>query len=88
MSACLSELYVHADLLHMYLPFFNFVTRGAFTNHRNHPTCPLGGISGWTSLQGLGSRGAYVSLSPADIGAQDSQLTNVDNLACGAKVTL
>ena len=44
MSACLSELHGHTDLLHISPPLFNFVTRGAFTNNGNHPACPSGGI--------------------------------------------
>ena len=43
---------------------------------------------GWTSLQGLGDRGAAVASTLADIGAQGSRLANADNLECRAKVTL
>ena len=88
MSTYLLEFHGHADLLHISLPLFNFFTRGAFTNHGNPPACPLGDISGWTSLQILGGRGAAVVLTLADIGAQDSRLINADNLSRGAKVTL
>ena len=45
MSACQSILHGHADLLHISLPLFNYVARGDFTNHGNHPACPSGGIS-------------------------------------------
>ena len=75
-------------LSHLPPPLFKFVTRGAFTNHGNHLACPLGGILGWTSLQGLGDRGAAVASTLADIGAQGSRLANADNLECRAKVTL
>ena len=40
MSACQSTFHGHADLLHISLPLFKFVARGAFTNHGNHPACP------------------------------------------------
>ena len=88
MSACQSTFHGHADLLHISLPLFNFVARGAFTNHGNHPACPSGGISPWTSLQGMGDRVEAVASTLADIGAQDSRLANADSLARGAKVTL
>ena len=45
MSAYQSTFHGHADLLHIFLPLFKFVAMGAFTNHGNHPACPLGGIS-------------------------------------------
>ena len=88
MSACQSTFHGHADVLHISLPLFNFVARGAFTNHGNHPDCPSGGMSPWTSLQGMGDRGEAVTSTLADIGAQDSRLANADSLARGAKVTL
>ena len=44
MSACQSAFHGHTDLLHIFLPIFNIVSRGAFTNHGNHLACPLGGI--------------------------------------------
>ena len=88
MSACLSKFYGHEDLLNISLPIFKFVTRGAFNNHGNHPACLSVGISGWTSLKGLGNRGAEVASTLADIGAQDSRLINAEKLACGEKVTL
>ena len=56
MSACQSTFNGNADLLHPPPPLFNFVVRGAFTNHGNHPACPSGGIYPWTSLQGRGHR--------------------------------
>ena len=85
MSAFLSEFHRHADLLNISLPLFNFFTRGAFTNHSNHPAGLSGGISGWTSIQSLGGRGAAVASNLADIGAQDSRFVNADNLACGKR---
>ena len=88
MIVCMLEFIRQADLLHIYLPLFNFVTRGDFTNHGNHLACTLGGISRWTSLQGLGDRGAAVVLTLADILDQDSRLANTDSLSRGAKVTL
>ena len=88
MSTFQLEFHGNADLLHISLPLFNFVTRGAFTNHRDHPACPSGGIYGWTPLQGLGDRGAAVASTLADIGDQESRLSNTDNLSCGEKVTL
>ena len=88
MIAYQSEFHDHADLIHISLPLFKFFMRGAFINHSNHPTCPSGGIYAWTSLQGMGDRGKAVALTLADFGAQDSRLTNADNLARGAKVTL
>ena len=54
MSACLLEFHGHADLLNISFPLFNFVTRGYFTNHGNHPACPPGGISVWTPYQAWG----------------------------------
>ena len=69
MSACQSTFHGHAELLHIYLPLFNFVSRCAFTNHGNHLACPLGGISPRTSLQGMGDRGEAVVSTLADIGA-------------------
>ena len=54
MSACLSKFHDHADLLHISLPLFILVMKGAFTNHNNHMPCLSGGISDLTSLQGLG----------------------------------
>ena len=72
----------------MSLPLFILVTRGAFTNHGNHLACPLVGISGWTSLQCMGGRGAAVASTLEDIGAQDSHVVNTDNLSHGEKVTL
>ena len=57
MNACQPTFHGHDDLLHIALPLFNFFTRGAFTNHGNHPACPSGGISPWTSLQGMVDRG-------------------------------
>ena len=53
-SVCLPEFHGQADLLHISLHLFNFVPRGAFTNHGNHPACPLGGILGWTFPTRLG----------------------------------
>ena len=50
MSGCLSEFHRNKDLLHISLPIFNCVTRGAFTDHGNPLACLPGGISGWTSL--------------------------------------
>ena len=88
MSSCQSTFHGHADLLHISLPLFNFIARGAFTNHGNHPACPSGGISPCTSLQGMGDRGEDVTSNLAGIGAQASCLANADSLACGAKVTL
>ena len=58
MSACRSEFHGHAENFHISLPLFNFVTRGDYINHDNHPACTLGGISAWTSLQGMIDRGA------------------------------
>ena len=88
MSACQSTFHGHADLLQISLPLFNFVVRGAFTNHGNHQACPSGGISSWTSLQGMGDRGDAVASTLAYIGAKDSRLANADSLARRAKVTL
>ena len=88
MSACQSTFHGQADLLHISLPLFNFVARGAFTNHGNHPACPSGVVSPWTSLQGMGDRGEAVALTLADIGAQDSRLANAGSLARGSKVRL
>ena len=88
MSACQSIFHCHSDLLHIYLPLFNFVSRGAFTNHGNHLACPSGGISPWTCLQGMGDRWEAVASTLAYIGAQDSRLANSDSLARGDKVTL
>ena len=88
MSASQSIFHGHADLLQIFLPLFNFVARGDFTNHGNHLACPFGGISPWTSLQGMGDRGEAVTLTLVNIGAQDSYLANADSLARGAKVTL
>ena len=68
-------------------PLFNLVTRRALTNHGNHLAYPLGSISGWTSLQGLGDRGSTVVSTLTDIRAQESRFVNADNLAHGAKVT-
>ena len=68
MSACQSKFHGHADLLHISLPLFNFVTRGAFINHGNHPASLLGGISVWTSLQGIVDRGAALASILTDIG--------------------
>ena len=88
MNACQSTSHGHAELLHIFLPLFKFVAWGAFTNHGNHPACPLGGISQWNYLQVMGDRGEAVASTLADIGAQDSRLANTDSLARGAKVTL
>ena len=88
MSSCLSEFHGHADLLQISLHLFNFVTRGAFTNYGNHPARPLGGIYGWTPLQGLGDRGEAVASTLTNIRAQDSRLINADNLARRANFTL
>ena len=44
MSTCQSTFHGHADLLHISPPLLNFVARGAFANHGNHPACPFGGI--------------------------------------------
>ena len=88
MSACQSIFHGHVDLLHISLPLFNFVARGAFTNHGYHPACPSGGISPWTSIQILVDRVEAVALTLSDIGAQDSCLANAYRLARGAKVTL
>ena len=41
MSACQSTFHGHTDLLHISLPLFNFVARGTFTNHGNHPHLTL-----------------------------------------------
>ena len=49
-SMCLSEFHGHSELLHISVPLFNFVMRGDFTNHGNHPACPSGGFYGWNSL--------------------------------------
>ena len=88
MSVCQSIFHGHADLLHISLPLFNFVTRGVFTNHCNHLACPSGGISPLTSLQGMVDRGEAVASTLAGIGYQDSRLANADSLAHGAKVTM
>ena len=88
MSACQSIFHGHSDLLHISLLLFNFFARGAFTNHGNHPACPAGGISPWTSLQGMVDKVEAVALTLTDIGAQYSRLANSDSLARGAKVTL
>ena len=88
MSTCQSIFHDHADLLQISLPLINFVSRGAFTNHGNHPAFPSRGISPWTSLQGMGDKGEAVASSLADIGAQDSRLANADSLAHRANVTL
>ena len=88
MSACQSIFHGHAEILHISLPLFNFVARGAFANHGNHLACPSRGISPWTSLQGMGDRGEAVASTLSDIGAQDSCLDNADSLSRGAKVTL
>ena len=42
MSTFQLEFHGHADLLHISLPLFNFVTRGAFTNHGDHPAVRRG----------------------------------------------
>ena len=88
MSACQSKFCGHADLLNIYLPLFNSVTRGGFINNSNHLACPSGGISAWTSIQGMGDRGVSVALTLADIRSQDSRLANMDSLSRGGKVTL
>ena len=64
MSACLSKFHDHADLLHVSLPLFILFMKGAFTNHNNHMSCLSGGISDWTSLQGLGGSGCSCSIDP------------------------
>ena len=87
-SACQSDFHRHSDLLHIFLPLFNFVTLGAFTNHGNHLACMSGGVSAWASPQGLGGRGASLASNLSDIKSQDSSLANADNLDRGAKVTL
>ena len=73
MSACQSKFHGHADLLHISLPLFNFVARGAFTNHGNHLACPLGGISPWISLQGMRDRGEAVALTLAEISSSSQE---------------
>ena len=88
MSACQSTFHSHADLLYISPPLFNLVARGAFTNHGNHPACPSGGISPWTSLKVMGDRGEAVASTLTDIGSQYSRLANADSLYRGAKVTL
>ena len=45
MIVCQSIFHGHTDPLNISLPLFNFVARGAFTNHDNQPACPSGGIS-------------------------------------------
>ena len=69
MSACQYNFHGHAELLHISLPLFNFFTRGAFTDHGNHPACPPGGIYPWTSLQGMVDRGDAVAPTLTDIGS-------------------
>ena len=88
MSACQSIFHGHADLLHIFLSLFKFVTRGDFTNRGNHPACPAVGISPWNSLQGMGDREEAVTLTLVDIRYQDSHLSNTDILDRGSKVTL
>ena len=44
MSACKLEFHGNADLLHISLTLFNFVTKGAFTDHISHPACLSGGV--------------------------------------------
>ena len=80
MSACQSIFHGHAEILHISLPLFNFVARGAFANHGNHLACPSRGISPWTSLQGMGDRGEAVASTLSDIGAQDSRPTMTDSV--------
>ena len=87
-KACQSIFHGHGDLLHISLPIFNFVACGAFTNHGNHLACQSGGISPWTTLQGMGDRGEAVASTLADIGAQESCLANKESPARGSKVTL
>ena len=88
MIACQPEIHGHVDPLHIYLPLFNFVMRGAFTNHGNHPACLSREVSGWTYLQCLGDRGTAVAYTLVGVGSQDSCLANADSLSRREKVTL
>ena len=87
---CRLKWHGHAEeMLHVSLPLLDFVTKGRFSNIGPDPACTAGGLSLWTSPQGVAmERGAAMAATEADAIARDSRLATADHIARSSKVVL
>ena len=91
MTACRQTDLGQSDLLHYSIcsiSLYNFVAGDRFVNPGENLTCPAGGMSIWTTLQGMGDVGNRMALSDADLTALDGRNTMVDQVTRAAKVHL
>ena len=88
MRVCRRTYLGHSDLLHCSIPLYNFVAGDRFVNPGENPACPAGGMSMWTTLQGLGDIGDRMASADADLTALDGRNALADQVARAAKVHL
>ena len=81
MQICRHDFMGHADLLHVSIPLYNFVAGDRFTNPGENPACPAGGMSLWTSLQGVTDIGYRMATADADMVALDGRNAATDQIA-------
>ena len=87
---CRHQFFGHVEeMLHVYLPLIDLVTKGRFSNIGPDPACPAGGFLGWTHPQGLASdRGEAMDKTEADAVVRDLRLAMTDQIARSSKVVL
>ena len=88
MRTCRRTYLGYSDLLHCSIPLYNFVAGDRFVNPGENPACPAGGMSMWTTLQGLGDIGDSIASADADLTALDGRNALADQVARAAKVHL
>ena len=88
MEVCRHDFMGHADLLHVSIPLYNFVAGDRFTNPGENPACPAGGMSLWTSLQGMTDIGYRMATADADMAALDGRNAAADQIARAARIHL
>ena len=80
MTSCRRTYLSHSDLLHCSILLYNFVAGDRFVNMGENPTCPAGGISMWTTLQGTGDVGEKMALADVDLTALNGRNALADQV--------
>ena len=80
MSICQRGYLGHSNLLHCSVALYNFVAGDRFVNPEENPACPTSGIHMWTTLQGKGDIGEWMTLADADVSTLDGRKIMADQI--------
>jgi len=88
MDRCHRTYYGHPGMLHISTPLLNLIKNATFRNPGVDPSCPSGGHSTWTHLQGRGERGLATAETRAANAGLDSPLATAEQITRASRVKL